>query len=63
MGGPLRRQLLGSGLNSGGDSDVFSAVRPLLASLSDGGSGGLDLVPRMHRAERAAPPVGERRKV
>lgn len=35
MGGPLWRQLLGSGLNSGGDSGVFSLARPLLASLSE----------------------------
>lgn len=33
MGGPLRWQLLGSRLLFGGDSGVFSSVRPLLASL------------------------------
>lgn len=61
VGGPLRRQLLGNRLLSGGDSGVFSPVRPLLASQAT--AAGLTWVPRMHRAERAAPLVGEKRKV
>lgn len=63
VGGPLRRQLLGNRLYSGGDSGVFFPVAASSRFPQATVAAGSTWVPRMHRAERAAPPIGEKRKV
>ena len=65
VGGPLRRQLLGRRLLSGGDSGVFSSVAasPRFPQATAAAAAGSIWLPRMHRAGRATPRVGEKRKV
>lgn len=64
VGGPLRRQLLGRRVLSGGDSGVFSLVAASSRfPQATAAAAGSTWLPRMHRAGRATPPVGEKRKV